>query len=70
VFVYADGDADLLTLGGERYVDELHRRHREFLDYFTVASTEVMIMAFRLFYAPPPTVRSIRRPLDEVLRRR
>ena len=66
VFLYADGDDDLLNLGGERNVDALHDLFEQFTTATGVAPDESLVMVMRVFRAPPPTVHSIRRPLDEV----
>jgi hypothetical protein len=67
LYIYADGDEDLLELGGERNVDALAAGWARFRAYFDLSGTDVMIMVLRLFEAPAPSVHSIRRSLDEVL---
>jgi molybdopterin/thiamine biosynthesis adenylyltransferase len=67
VYVYADGEADLLGLGGERHVDALEQQFSTFRRFFDLDGTEVLVMALRLFEAERPTVHSIRRDLSEVL---
>jgi molybdopterin/thiamine biosynthesis adenylyltransferase len=67
LFLYADSEEDLLSLGGSRHVDDLGRRQKRFLDEIDIADTEVPIMVMRLFYADPPSVRSIKHPLSIVL---
>jgi hypothetical protein len=67
VFLYATSAADLLGLGGERDADELARQQARFADFLGLEETEVLIMVLRVFSSEPPSVRSIRRPLDEVL---
>jgi hypothetical protein len=69
VFMYAIGEEDLLTFGGDRHVDELHRLSQQFNGVWDVSDTEYMAMLFRVSHAPPPSVRSIRLPLQEVLSR-
>lgn len=69
VFMYAIGEADLLTFGGERYVDELFRLSQQFNEAWGMDDNEYMAMLFRVSHAPPPSVRSIRLPLSEVLSR-
>jgi hypothetical protein len=69
VYVYANDEHELIELGGERHVDELYRQ-REALRRWWGMGTEDMIMVLRLFVAEPPSVRSIRRPLEVVLERR
>lgn len=69
VFLYATSDADLLGLGGERNVDELARQQAQFAEFLGLDGTEALVMVLRVFSSEPPSVRSIRRPLDEVLTR-
>jgi hypothetical protein len=69
VFLYAADEADLLTLSGERYLDEMHQLHERFNDYWGIGDGETAVMVFRVFQAPPPSVHSIRLPLAHVLSR-
>ena len=68
LFLYADSEDDLLTLGGIRRLDELQARQARFISELDLDDTEVLIMVLRLFYAPPPSATSIKRPLSSVLR--
>jgi hypothetical protein len=69
VFLYAVDEADLLTLSGERYLDEMHQLFERFNDFWGIGDGETPIMVFRVFQAPPPSVHSIRLPLAHVLSR-
>jgi nitroreductase len=69
VFLYAVDEADLLTLSGERYLDEMHQLFVRFNDFWGIGDGETPIMVFRVFQAPPPSVHSIRLPLAHVLSR-
>ena len=70
VFVFAVQQADFDTLGGDRWGGELRvlsERFREFVGLDAGAATALVL---RLSHATPPTARSIRLPLETVLRRR
>jgi len=47
-----------------RDLSDLRRRYEEI---FPVPPTHAEPMLFRVGYAPPPTARSLRRPVDDVL---
>lgn len=67
VFVFAAQDADYLTLGGERWADELRSLSRRFRQVFDLAPTDAMALVLRLSHVPPATALSQRLPLDELL---
>jgi molybdopterin/thiamine biosynthesis adenylyltransferase len=69
VFLYAVDESDMLTLAGERYLDEMHALSERFHQFWGLTDGETAIMVFRVFQAPPPTVRSIRLPLNHVMSR-
>ncbi len=69
LFLYATGSNDLLTLGGERYVDELARLSDDLKERFEIGLGEALVMVVRISYAPAASVHSIRHPLGEVLTR-
>lgn len=47
-------------------IDELTILKKEFEDIFQITSNVGNVFLFRLFYADAPTVRSVRRPIEEV----
>ncbi|MGB7104833.1 MAG: Rv1355c family protein [Acidimicrobiales bacterium] len=67
LFLYATNEADLVGLGGERYLDEMYELSQQFNKAWDLEEGEVMAMVMRVIHAPPPSVHSIRRPLSEVL---
>lgn len=69
LFLYATNEEDLIGLGGERHVDEMYRLSRKFSEIWDLDEGETMAMVLRIFHAAPPTVHSIRRPLNQVLSR-
>jgi hypothetical protein len=69
VFLYVVDEKDMLALAGERYLDEMHALAERFHDFWGLNDGETAIMVFRVFQAPPPTVHSIRLPLNHVLSR-
>ena len=69
LFMYATDDEDLVRLGGERHLDELHNLSEKFHDMWDLDEGEVAAMVVRVFHAGPPTVRSVRLPLSQVLSR-
>ena len=69
LFLFATSEQDLLGLGGERHVDELYRLSQRFHHLWDLPEGEAMVMVMRLIHAAPPSVRSIRRPLNRVLSR-
>ncbi len=70
VFVFAVQQADFDELGGESRADELRALSRRFRDVVDIPDTTEMALVVRLSHAPPPSVRSLRLPVDDVLRRR
>jgi nitroreductase len=69
LFLYATNEEDLISLGGERHLDEMYRLSRRFSEAWDLEDGETMAMVMRVFHAAPPTVHSIRRPLNHVLNR-
>jgi molybdopterin/thiamine biosynthesis adenylyltransferase len=69
LFLYATNEADLISLGGERHLDEMYRLSRRFSEAWDLEDGETMAMVMRVFHAAPPSVHSIRRPLNHVLSR-
>ncbi len=69
LYLYADSEADLLRLGGERNVDALASAQRTFKEFFDISGSEVMVMVLRLFSGEAASVHSIRRPIEDVLTR-
>lgn len=67
--LYATSEADLLSFGGERHLDELARQSDRLRDYWELADGETAVMVVRLFHAPAPSVHSSRLSLAEVLSR-
>lgn len=70
VFVFAVQDSDFDGLGGPRWAEELRTLNRRFRAVVDVRPTTALALVLRLSHAPPPTARSLRLPLDKVLRRR
>jgi hypothetical protein len=69
LFLYATTEVDLLGLGGERHLDEMYALSKRFHEAWDLVEGETMAMVLRVFHAPPPSVHSIRRPLEHVLSR-
>jgi hypothetical protein len=69
VFLYAVDETDMLELAGERYLDEMHSLSERFQEFWGLSDGETAVMVFRIFQAPPPTVHSVRLPLNHVLSR-
>jgi molybdopterin/thiamine biosynthesis adenylyltransferase/nitroreductase len=69
VFLYATNEEELAELSGERYFDEMSKMSKKLSELWNLAPGEAQIMVFRIFQAPPPSVHSIRLPLDYVLAR-
>jgi hypothetical protein len=67
LFLYANDEADLVTLGGERHLEEMVQLSKRFNDLWELGDGETITMVMRVIHAPPPTVHSIRRPLNHVL---
>jgi len=57
------------VLAGERYLDEMHTLSDRFSQFWGLSDGETAIMVFRVFQAPPPSVHSVRLPLNQVLSR-
>jgi nitroreductase len=69
LFLYATNEEDLISLGGERHLDEMYRLSQRFSEAWDLEDGETMAMVMRVFHAAPPSVHSIRRPLNHVLNR-
>jgi len=69
LFLYATAERELIELGGERHLDEMYRLQMRFRDVLELEDGETMVMVLRVLHATPPSVRSIRRPLSNVLTR-
>jgi molybdopterin/thiamine biosynthesis adenylyltransferase len=69
VFLYAVDESDMRVLAGERYLDEMHTLSDRFSQFWGLSDGETAIMVFRVFQAPPPSVHSVRLPLNQVLSR-
>jgi molybdopterin/thiamine biosynthesis adenylyltransferase len=69
VFLYAVDESDMLAMAGERYLDEMYALSERFQQFWGLSDGETAVMVFRVFQAPPPTVHSVRLPLNHVLSR-
>jgi len=69
VFLYAVDDKDLLRLGGERHVEAIAELSQRFHEFWDLDDGEQATLLLRLSHASPPTVRSARLPLRELLSR-
>ena len=69
VFLYALDDKDFLRLGGERHVDALFSLSQRFNEFWDLEEGEQVTLLLRLSHAAPPSVRSARLPLTELLSR-
>jgi hypothetical protein len=69
VFLYAVDDRDFLRLGGERHVDSIFDLSQRFKAFWDLDDGEQVALLLRLSHAPPPSVRSARLPLNELLSR-
>ncbi len=67
--LYATTESEMLTFGGERYLDELVGQSERQRDYWELADGETAVMVVRLFHAAPPSVHSSRLALAEVFSR-
>jgi molybdopterin/thiamine biosynthesis adenylyltransferase len=69
VFLYAVDEADMRVLAGERHLDEMYTLSERFHQFWGLSDGETAVMVFRIFQAPPPSVHSVRLPLNHVLSR-
>jgi len=69
VFLYAVDEKDFLRLGGERHVDTLIDLSQRFNKFWDLDDGEQVALLLRLSYAPPPSARSARLPLNTLLSR-
>lgn len=68
IFLYARGRADIATLVGTPYRDELAQLAQQFRSLSAVHVDEELALVLRLSHAPRATVRSRRLPLDRLTR--
>lgn len=66
-FVFAVQRADFELLGGQRWAEELAALREKLRVVVGMGTTEVFVLLLRLSHVAPPTTRSLRRPLEEVL---
>jgi molybdopterin/thiamine biosynthesis adenylyltransferase len=66
VFIYATEDSDFVDLVGER-APALRVLSERFREAAGIEDAEQLALVLRLSHAPPPSVRSLRLPLDQVL---
>ena len=69
VFLFAVDEADLLHLAGERHLEEVFQLSQQFDEFWNLGDGETAIMLLRVSHASPPSVHSVRLPLDHVLSR-
>ena len=69
IFLYAVDESDMLALAGERYLDEMNSLSDRFHEFWGMGDGDTAVMVFRVFQAPPPSVHSVRLPLNHVLSR-
>jgi molybdopterin/thiamine biosynthesis adenylyltransferase len=69
VFLYAVDDRDFSRLGGERHAETIYGLSRRFHEFWDLEDGEQATLLVRLSHAAPPTVRSARLPLRELLSR-
>jgi molybdopterin/thiamine biosynthesis adenylyltransferase len=69
VFLYAVDESDMRVLAGERHLDEMYTLSERFHEFWGLSDGETAVMVFRIFQAPPPSVHSVRLPLNHVLSR-
>ena len=69
VYLFAVGESDLLHLAGERHLDEVFQLSQQFAEFWNLSDGETAIMLLRVSHASPPSVHSVRLPLDHVLSR-
>lgn len=69
LYLFANDEADMVALGGERRLEELLEHSENFRSLWHIGPYEAMAMVLRIFHSGPPTVHSIRLPLDEQLSR-
>jgi nitroreductase len=69
VFLYAVDEKDFLRLGGDRHVDSLFDLSKRFKEFWDLDDDEHVALLLRLSHAPPPSTRSARLPLSELLSR-
>jgi hypothetical protein len=69
VFLFAVDEADLLHLAGERHLEEVFQLSQQFDEFWNLGDGETAIMLLRVSHASPPSVHSVRLPLDHVFSR-
>ena len=70
LYMFADSDEELVELAGERRLQEMREQSELFREVWNLGATEAPSMIFRFFDAEPPSVHSIRMPLDQSVSRR
>jgi len=69
VFLYAIDDKDLLRLGGERHAETIYGLSRRFHQFWDLDDGEEATLLLRLSHSAPPSTRSARLPLQQLLSR-
>jgi molybdopterin/thiamine biosynthesis adenylyltransferase len=69
VFLYAVDERDFSRLGGERHAETIYELSRRFREFWDLEDGEQAALVVRLSHAVPPTVRSARLPLGDLLSR-
>jgi transcriptional regulator with XRE-family HTH domain len=67
VFIFAVEDQDYRRLVGEPYVERLRNLASSFRAVANIPVDESLVLLLRASYAPPPSVRSARLPLDALM---
>jgi len=66
VFLFAVQDRDYVTLGGQRRGEELHSLSGRFRHIVDLSPEDTIALVLRLSHVAPPTVGSLRLPLEEM----
>jgi nitroreductase len=69
VFLYAIDDKDLLRLGGERHAETIYGLSQRFHEFWDLDDGEEATLLLRLSHSAPPSTRSARLPLQQLLSR-
>jgi nitroreductase len=69
LYLFANDDEDMVKLAGVRKVEQLTAHGQNFRSLWQIGEYDAMAMVLRIFHADPPTVRSIRLPLEEQVSR-
>ena len=70
LYMFADSDEELVGLAGERRLQEMREQSELFREVWNLGVNEAPSMIFRFFDAEPPSVHSIRMPLDQSMSRK